>query len=223
MSQLGRVVLAVAAVALGGGGRAFAQQVSAEELRKMNVELLKQQEKELEARMKQWEKDYPSLVPDVGTPKLKLSDEQRMERLKQLPNVEEVYPHMAGAIKAARLQDKDTVVVKAAKHMLAARLEQCRLLEMRVRLGQFSGSATLVAYVTALGELAEAADLIWDEPKQRLPWYEFRVMVLKDWERAADLRVSGGLETEPEMVPRARAERYKAEIALLKLREKVKK
>ena len=119
--------------------------------------------------------------------------------------------------------EADPPVVRAAKKMIVARLDQIDIIQQRMQVGQFTGASAHRVLADALADVTAAADLIWDKPEQLLPWYEWRVLAAKSAEGFIAPRVKEGLETDPSQLPQLVAERYKAEIALQKLKEKAKK
>jgi hypothetical protein len=121
------------------------------------------------------------------------------------------------------VMEGDSLVVKAAKKQLAARLEQVKLIEAQIQSGAFLDTSPYSSKIEAITDMAEAAALAWDKPENVLPWREWQVRELKKLEDLISQRVQAGIEQRRDLYPKLVAERYKAEVALLKLREKAKK
>lgn len=148
---------------------------------------------------------YPTTVPDIDPKKAEDVEAYR----KKLPEVV--------------VLEGDPPAVKAAKRTLLARMAQIEFIGQRIAAGQFTGSSAYLTATSAVSSVTETAAAIWDKPDQLLPWYAWRLAEMKAAESFIKQRVDGGLELDPATHPQLVAERYAAEIALLKLREKAKK
>lgn len=115
----------------------------------------------------------------------------------------------------------DPAEVKLAKEVMRASVERYKKLELRRTAGQLAGGVEYMQFTQALADLTDAADDAFPEPKDRLPWFVFREMVVKRLEVFNAPRVKEGVE-EPQLLPQLQAERAKAELALLKLKKKLK-
>lgn len=147
---------------------------------------------------------YPSLFPELD------------------PKKDEVMKAVTDKLPEVVVAESDSPTVKAAKRMLTALRKQYGLIGQRVGVGAFTGP-TFTGRAETLNAATAAAELNWDKPEQLLPWYEWRVLMLKQTEQYLTPRVKQKLETAPDVLPQFIAERYKAEIALQKLKEKAKK
>lgn len=130
-----------------------------------------------------------------------------VEKLEDLPKVE--------------VTNDDTPELKLAKEILLAELERYRIIELRINSGQFQGGSSYLQLNDMLHNLTAAAGDVFDEPKDQLPWFEFRLSVAKKWEKFNGPRVEQGVE-EPQLLLQLRAERARAELALLKLKKQIK-
>jgi hypothetical protein len=132
----------------------------------------------------------------------------------------------AALIGAAKLPEvvvfeADPPAVKAAKRQILARQKTAAILIERINIGAISDSNAFGQLADAIADVPEAAAAIWDKPDQLLPWYEWRVAVLKEVEKYVEQREKAGAEVLRHNYPTMVAERYKAEVALLKLREQM--
>lgn len=115
-----------------------------------------------------------------------------------------------------------TAEVKLARKILEAELKRLDLIETRIVAGSFHGGSAYVQLTDGLQHMTDAADELFPEAKDRLPWYEFRLALAK---RALDFntpRIKQGVE-EPQLGPQLEGACYKAELALLKLNKQIKK
>jgi hypothetical protein len=117
---------------------------------------------------------------------------------------------------------KDTPVVRAGKRALRAEQQRYELIETRISAGQFSGSSQYTQLTDCVVGVYSAAALIWDDPEDLLPFAEDMVVSLLKAEAFNAPRVAQGIE-EPQLGPQLTAARCKAEVVVLKLREKAKK
>jgi RNA polymerase sigma factor (sigma-70 family) len=130
-----------------------------------------------------------------------------VEKLADLPKVE--------------AKDGDPPEVKAAKEVMTAVLGQIKMNDDLSAQGL--APRTLPAtLVLPLIDLTAAADDAFPDPKDRLPWYEYRLAVLRQVEQDAANLTKVGLANEATAL-QTKAERAKAELALLKLKKQIKK
>lgn len=122
---------------------------------------------------------------------------------------------------APRAGKDDSAEVKAAKAIMAAELERFKLIQNRIAAGQFSGGKDYLQFGEAVRGLTDASEDAYPEPKDRLPWYEYRLKVADDILKFNAPRVKNGVE-EPQLLPQLEAEVARAELALLKLKKKLK-
>ncbi|MCU0704619.1 MAG: sigma-70 family RNA polymerase sigma factor [Fimbriiglobus sp.] len=146
--------------------------------------------------------------PEPAKPSEKKADERKpVEKVGDLPEV--------------KVKEDDTPEVKAAKEVMIAILRVFTIRLQQVEQGQL-GVALSTQEMLMLTDLTSAADDAFPEPKMRLPAYEFR---LKQFERVYELlavQSRSGVVSDYEL-SLARAERAKAELALLKLKKQIKK
>lgn len=116
----------------------------------------------------------------------------------------------------------DSPEVKLGKEIMRAELDRLRVIDTRIDAGQFSGATTFGQLPEALADLTAAAEEVFAQPKDQLPWFEFRAAVLKRAEKYIEPRTDTGVE-DPQVFPHVRAERAKAELALVKVQKKTKK
>ncbi|MEO2089984.1 MAG: hypothetical protein ABGY75_10870, partial [Gemmataceae bacterium] len=140
-------------------------------------------------------------------PEVKLGKETLEDQIARLPDV--------------TVLEGDPPVAKAAKKQLAARLEQVKLIEAQIQAGAVADNSPFVLKVEAIADMADAAGGAWDKPENVLPWREWQVRELKKLEDLISQRVQAGIEQRRDLYPKLVAERYKAEVALMKLREQM--
>lgn len=116
----------------------------------------------------------------------------------------------------------DTEEVKLVKKLLRTQAERLDLMHTRIQAGQFTGGAAYLQLFAAQLDLIAAADELYPEAKDRLPWYEYRVTCAKKALEFNAPRIKQGVE-EPQLKPQLEGEIYKAELALLKLKKQIKK
>jgi len=121
-----------------------------------------------------------------------------------------------------QLLDADSAEVTLAKKMIQLQLKRRSLIEQKIEAGQFTGAANYIQITDTLAELTAAVEEAYPEPKDQLPWFEFRFAELVRWEKYNAVRIKEGVE-EPQLGPQVRAAMLKAELALLKVQKKVKK
>ena len=121
----------------------------------------------------------------------------------------------------ANAKTEDTAEVVAAKKILQAEVKRYTLLEQRRKAGALSGGVAYQQYCDSFRNLTEAVPDAYPDPKDQLVWFEFWLMAAKQLETFNEQRVQKGVE-EPQLLPQLQAERAKAELALLKLKKKMK-
>lgn len=136
------------------------------------------------------------------------------------PEVKAVAPG-AAKLPEVVVYEADPPAVKAAKKQILARLRTVEIVKEHIRAGAIADSGMYGQLANAITDMADVAATIWDKPDQLLPWYELRVGVLKDKEKLLDEREKAGVEFFRNLYSATVAERYKAEVALLKLREQM--
>lgn len=160
----------------------------------------------------------PSEFPDIR-PEMAKDGERKVE----LPVVP-VPPKLPGVL------DADRPVVRVAKRQLEAISEaQSRLVPDYLKTESLG--AHFEAYRRLASELTSAADLAYGKPTERVPWYEHRLRLLKGFElytwlmvwEIGDNNAIRRQKLEYDLVRQATISRLDAEIALLKLKEKIGK
>lgn len=116
----------------------------------------------------------------------------------------------------------DGPVARAAKRAIEAERQTLRLIEQRIQAGQFNGGAAYVQMTAAASGMYASARAVWDDPEKLLPFAEYELSLLAGAELFNTPRVEQGVE-EPQLLPQLRAARLRAEVDVLRLRERVKK
>lgn len=148
--------------------------------------------------------------PKSGTEPAKASEKKAdsertlFEKMDDLPEV--------------KVQADDSTEVKAVKERLLAAKKKCKLVYLRTIAGQFSGHSRLG---DSLLDLTDVVQVLYSDPKDQLPWFEFRLAVTKE---APDFpSVVGGGRLDESQSLYWEGEREKAELALVKVQKKLKK
>ena len=129
------------------------------------------------------------------------------------------------------VRDTDRPLVRLTKHKLKAVLDAQRAFRGRID-GGISTSFEFASFCELSTDLTATVDLLFETPADRLPWYEYRVLMMKMGEQyyfaRANFRDPGdppgkqGIDP-PYLLPRATAARLDAEIALCQLKAKIAK
>ena len=125
------------------------------------------------------------------------------------------------APESAEEKKDDPAEVKAAKKIMRAELRRVDLIDQRIRAGSFTGGAAYLQLTAALNGVINAAVDAFPEPKEQLPWFEYRLEVAEAAVKFNQPRVEQGVE-EPQLLPQLEADVARAELALLKLKKKIK-
>lgn len=143
-------------------------------------------------------------VPEKTSEKKADSERTSFEKMDDLPEV--------------KVQADDSSEVKATKERLLAAKKKCKLVYLRTIAGQFSGHSRLG---DSLRDLTDVVQELYSDPKDQLPWFEFRLAVTKE---APDFpSVAGGGRLDESQSLYWEGEREKAEQALEKVQKKLKK
>jgi hypothetical protein len=148
-----------------------------------------------------YQNSYPTEVPDLVGPKA--------TKKATMPS-------------RLKINDEDSSVVKAAKRAIEAQLEALKYMEDQIKGGNFSGGSAYTKTAEVLDGIYDMVKLTSDKPEVLLPWAEYRLQIRAELEEYIVPRDRAGVEV-PTTLPRLSAARNKAEIEVLKLREKIKK
>lgn len=118
------------------------------------------------------------------------------------------------------IYESDPPEKRAAKKRLQAHLKQVQLITQRIKTGAYQGSMPLHQLCQASSNMVASAKLVWTEEITLQRYAEFRVLATKYLEGFVRQRVEGEVEQQIEFLPLIVAERYAAEIELLKLTKK---
>lgn len=115
----------------------------------------------------------------------------------------------------------DPPEVKAAKEVLAAGVEVFKLRQAMNAAARRSNALTSEEIMT-LADMTAAADDAFPDPRDRLPWYEYRLAELKLTEDRVRAMIQAAAAPQSAAI-QLRLERAKAELALAKVQKKLKK
>lgn len=135
------------------------------------------------------------------------SERKPVDKLENLPEV--------------KTSADDPPEVKAAKEVIAAGVEVFKLRRAMHEAAQRSLVLT-AQEIHTLADMTAAADDAFPDPKDRLPWYEYRLATIKQTEDTTQALIQAGREPRSAAV-QIRLERAKAELALVKMQKKLKK